>query len=155
MAQTMSSPPGKAEVELGGKSVTITYGRPSVRGRKIMGSLVPYGEVWRTGANSATQIATPVDLTIGDLRVPAGKYSLYTIPGKESWKLVVNKQTGQWGTEYDAGQDLGRPAMTVSKTSSPVEQFTIAWEKKSPTKASLMLEWETTKASVPVEAAAK
>ena len=152
-AQTKPSPAAKAEIDLGGKSVTISYGRPSMRGRPIMGSLVPYGEVWRTGANEATQLSTAVDLMIGDLPVPAGKYSLYTLPREDSWRLIVNKQTGQWGTEYDAGQDLGRPKMEVKKLSSPAEQFTIRWDKKSATIAELVLEWENTSASIPVKAA--
>src|SRR5689334_13753896 len=101
-----ASPPGTAEVSLAGKTVTIKYGRPSMRGRKIMGGLVPYGQVWRTGANEATTLVTPVTLLIGGTTIPAGEYTLWTLPSEGTWKLIVNKQTGQWGTEYDEHQDL-------------------------------------------------
>src|SRR5664279_3078053 len=95
------SPPGTASVSFAdGKTVTINYSRPSVRDRKIFGGLVPYGQVWRTGANSATSLKTDVDLTIGGAAVPAGSYTLYTIPSESGWKLIINKQTGQWGTDY-------------------------------------------------------
>jgi hypothetical protein len=139
-------------VELKGKEVKIDYSRPSIRGRKIMGGLVPYGQVWRTGANEATSLTTGVDLSIGDTKVPAGKYTLYTLPGEKSWKLIINKQTGQWGTEYDQAQDLARVAMMKSALSSPVEQFTIKLEKTGADAANLVLEWETTRVAVPVRA---
>ena len=86
-----------------------------MRGRKIFGGLVPYDQVWRTGANAATSLKTDVDLTIGGANVPAGSYTLYTLPGMNSWKLIINKQTGQWGTEYSEGQDLARVDMKVSQ----------------------------------------
>jgi Protein of unknown function (DUF2911) len=148
------SPDATAEVSLGGKTITITYNRPSMRGRKVMGNLVPYGQVWRTGANAATTLTTPVGLTIGGTAVPAGKYTLYSLPGENSWKLIINKQTGQWGTEYDEGQDLARVDMKVSKTPSPVEQFLISWNKKSDSQADLIMEWENTRVAVPVKVAA-
>jgi hypothetical protein len=105
------SPPGTAEVTLKGKSITIDYSRPSMRGRKIMGALVPYGKVWRTGANEATTLTTPIDLNIGGTKVPAGKYTIWTLPSADTWKLIINKQTGQWGTVYDEKQDLARIEM--------------------------------------------
>src|SRR5579875_514479 len=86
------SPPGTADVTLKGSQITITYGRPSVRGRKIMGGLVPYGQVWRTGANEATTLTTPIPLNIGGANIPAGKYTLWTLPSEGVWKLIVNKQ---------------------------------------------------------------
>jgi hypothetical protein len=129
----------------GNKSITLNYSAPSVRGRKIMGELVPYGKVWRTGANAATTLTTQYDLMIGSLHVPAGKYSLYTIPGETEWTLIVNKQTGQWGTNYDQSQDLGRVKMKVAKTAAPVEQMLFAVNDKE-----LSLSWENTRASVPV-----
>lgn len=156
MAQdSKPSPDATADVTLGGKTITITYNRPSVRGRKIMGGLVPYGQVWRTGANAATTLTTPVNLTIGGTAVPAGKYTLYTLPGENSWKLIINKQTGQWGTEYDEGQDLARVNMKVSQTSSPTEQFLISWNKQSQSEATLLMAWENTRVSVPVAATGK
>src|SRR5271157_4536194 len=125
-----ASPPGEATLKFDdGKTVTIQYSRPSMRGRKIFGGLVPYGQVWRTGANAATSLKTNVDLTIGGANVPAGSYTLYTLPGADSWKLIINKQNGQWGTEYNKGQDLARVDMKVGQSSSPVEQFTISFDK--------------------------
>ena len=145
-AQKMASPPGTADVTLKGKQITIAYSRPSMRGRKIMGELVPYGQVWRTGANEATAFTTPIDLNIGGTNVPAGKYTLWTLPSEDTWKLIINKQTGQWGTEYHEDQDLARVNMQKSRTAQPVEQFTIKLDKEGSNTARLTLEWE--KASV-------
>ena len=147
-----SSPPGKAEVTLKGQPVTIAYSRPSMRGRKIMGGLVPYGHWWRTGANDATTLTTGTDLDIGGAKVPAGKYTLYTLPSEGTWKLIINKQTGQWGTEYNESQDLARVDMQKSKLSEPVEEFTISFDRKGSDSADLVLEWETTRVWVPVKA---
>ena len=148
----MPSPPATAEVTLKGKQITIKYSRPSMRGRKIMGDLVPYGKVWRTGANDATALTTPIDLNIGGTNVPAGQYTIFTLPSADTWKLIVNKQTGQWGLEYHEDRDLARIDMQKSQLSKPVEQFTISFKKKSEDSADLVLEWETTKLSVPVHA---
>jgi hypothetical protein len=141
------SPPGTAEITLKGKKITIAYSRPSMRGRKIVGGLVPFGQVWRTGANEATSFVTETDLTIGGATVPKGSYTLYSLPSEGGWKLIINKQTGQWGTEYTPGQDLARVDMKVEKLSSPVEQFTMSL-KPAGAGAVLSLEWETTRASV-------
>ena len=146
------SPPGGASVKFDdGKTVTIQYSRPSMRGRKIFGGLVPYGQVWRTGANAATGLKTDVDLTIGGADVPAGSYTLYSLPGANSWKLIINKQTGQWGTEYNQGQDLARVDMKVVELPSGMETFTISLDKTSATSALLKLDWENTIASVEVK----
>src|SRR6202142_3583974 len=134
-----------------GKTVSIQYSRPSMRGRKIFGGLVPYDEVWRTGANAATSLKTDVDLVIGGETVPKGEYTLYTQPGMSSWKLIIKKQTGQWGTEYSQGQDLERVNMKVSQRSSGLELFTISFDKTSGSSATLKLEWENTIASVDVK----
>jgi hypothetical protein len=150
--QSRPSPAGTADVTLKGQTISIQYSRPSMRGRKIMGELVPYGQVWRTGANEATQLSTPVDLTIGGANVPAGLYTLYTLVGEHAWKLIINKETGQSGTEYHANQDLVRVDMKLGKTSAPVEQFTISWNKTGDSAADLIFEWETTRVSVPVKA---
>ena len=143
------SPPATAEATIGGKKISIAYSAPSVRGRKIMGELVPYDKVWRTGANSATTLTTEADLQFGDLRVPKGTYTLYTLPGQAEWKLIVNKQTGQWGTEYSEGQDVGRVAMQVRQLSAPMEKFMIVLESKGNTGGLLKMAWENTEASVP------
>jgi len=149
--KTPLSPPGTASVSFAdGKTVTINYSRPSVRGRKIFGELVPYGQIWRTGANSATSLKTDVDLTIGGATVPAGSYTLYTIPGETAWKLVINKQTGQWGTDYDEKQDLARVDMKVANSPTPTEQFTISLDKAGGNVATLKLAWANTTASVNV-----
>jgi hypothetical protein len=147
-----ASPPGTASHSFAdGKKVTIDYSRPFVKGRKIIGELVPYGKVWRTGANSATSLTTTADLTIGGTAVPAGKYTLYSLPSESGWKLIINKQTGQWGTEYKEDQDLARVDMQVAKTSAPVEQFTISFEKTAGDSTKLKLEWENTSATVEVK----
>jgi hypothetical protein len=146
------SPPGTAEVVLKGKKVTIDYSRPSMKGRKIVGELVPYGKVWRTGANEATTLTTEADLNIGGTDVPAGKYTLYTLPSEGTWKLIINKQTGQWGTVYDESQDLARVDLKKSSLKEPVEQFTISFRTKNNTSADLVLQWETTELSVAVTA---
>jgi hypothetical protein len=144
------SPPGTAEVTLKGKRITVDYSRPSMRGRKIMGGVVPYGQVWRTGANEATTLTTEADLNIGGTNVPAGKYTLYTLPSEGTWKLIINKQTGQWGTQYDESQDLARIDLKKSPLNQPVEQFTISFNKKNDSTADLVLKWETTELSAPV-----
>jgi Protein of unknown function (DUF2911) len=147
------SAPGTAQIDLKGKSVSITYSRPKMRGRKIMGGLVPYGEVWRTGANEATSLKSAVDLNIGGADLPAGSYTLYTLPAQQgSWKLIINKQTGQWGTEYDQSQDFARVDLPQSKLDATVEEFTIKFVKTVANSADLVLEWENTKLSVPVRA---
>ncbi len=146
------SPPGTAEVTLKGKKVTVDYSRPSMKGRKVVGGLVPYGKVWRTGANEATTLTTEADLNIGGTNVPAGKYTLYTLPSEGTWKLIINKQTGQWGTVYDESQDLARVDLKKSSLDKPVEQFTISFNKKNDSTADLVLQWETTQLSVPVKA---
>src|SRR5471030_2031938 len=120
------SPPAQADVTLGGKSITVKYSSPAMRGRKIMGGLVPYGQVWRTGANPATTLITPVDLMIGTLHVPAGTYTLFTLPVSErEWHFIVSKKTGEWGIHYPEGEDLGRTDMHVGRLSAPQESMTI------------------------------
>jgi len=128
--------------------VTIDYSRPSAKGRKIFGGLVPYDKEWRTGANEATSLKTDVDLDIGGTTVPAGSYTLYSLPSQNSWKLIINKQTGQWGTVYDQAQDLARVDMKTTTLSQPVEQFTISLDKQGGDSAQLKLSWEKTQASV-------
>jgi hypothetical protein len=147
-----ASPPGTASVAFAdGKTVTIDYSRPSMRNRKIFGGLVPYDQVWRTGANAATTLKTDSDLDIGGTTVPKGTYTLYTLPGMNSWQLIVNKQTGQWGTEYNQGQDLARIPMKVTQRPSGLETFTISFDKTGGSSATLKLEWENTIASVDVK----
>ena len=149
--QNPLSPPGTASVKFDdGKTVTIDYSRPSMRNRKIFGALVPYGQIWRTGANAATSLKTDVNLTIGGAAVPAGSYTLFTIPSETGWKLIINKQTGEWGTDYDEKQDLARVDMKVAKNAAPTEQFTISLDKMGGNSATLKLDWADTTASVSV-----
>jgi hypothetical protein len=143
------SPPATATFDLGGgKSVTINYSSPRTKGRKIYGDLVPFGQVWRTGANESTTFVTTADLNVGGTTVPAGSYTIFTIPDKDKWQLVISKKTGEWGTDYPgASNDLARVDMKVSTLPSPVENFTIAFEKAG-MGANLNIDWETTRASV-------
>jgi len=145
------SPPAQAKWDLGGgKSVTIDYASPRAKGRKIYGELVPFGQVWRTGANEATTLVTPADLTIGSTVVPAGSYTIFTVPNKDKWTLIISKKTGEWGTDYPGqANDLTRVDMKVSTLPSPVENFTISLEKAG-NGANLNIDWETTRASVMV-----
>ncbi|WP_420128935.1 DUF2911 domain-containing protein [Longimicrobium sp.] len=149
--QAPASPRDTAQATIADGSVLIDYGRPSMRGRTIMGGLVPYGQVWRTGANAATTLVTTRDLRIGGTTVPAGTHTLYTLPTENAWQLIINKQTGQWGTEYDQAQDLARVPMQVGRTPAPVEQFTIALEPGGGNVLNLVMTWENTRASVPME----
>jgi len=144
------SPPATTEAKIGGRNITVKYSAPSKRGRVIMGQLVPYNQIWRTGANSATTLTTDGDLMLGSLHVPAGSYTLYTIPGEKDWTLIVNKQTGQWGTEYDAAQDLGRVKMTAKPLKNTVETFMIGLNPSGAKSGVLSLTWENTTATVPV-----
>src|SRR5215469_9629534 len=146
------SPPGTAEVTLKGKKITIEYSRPYLKGRHVGQELAPFGQVWRTGANEATTFVTEGDVKVGDANVPAGHYTLFSLPSEGTWKLIINKQTGQWGTRYDESQDLARVDMQKSQLPQPVEQFTISFNKKSDDSADLVLEWETLRLSVPVKA---
>jgi hypothetical protein len=146
------SPHDSVEVTLKGKKITIDYGRPYLKGRKVGQELAPYGKVWRTGADEATALNTEIDLNIGGVKVPAGKYTLYTLPSEGTWKLIINKQTGQWGTKYDESQDLARVDMKKSALPQSVEQFTISFDKKNENTANLNLDWENTRVSVEVKA---
>ncbi|MBW3572787.1 MAG: DUF2911 domain-containing protein [Gemmatimonadetes bacterium] len=143
-----ASPRDTAEMRFANDRIYVDYGRPYMRGRTIMGGLVPYGRVWRTGANAATTLVTTRDLRIGGTPVPAGTYTLYTVPGENEWQLIINRQTGQWGTEYDPAQDLARIPMRVERTPQPVEQFTIDLEPGSGNAFNLNLRWENTRAWV-------
>lgn len=147
------SPSASTSMDLGGHKVTIEYNAPSARGRKVEGGLIPYGEVWRTGADAATTLTTDADLTIDDLKVPKGVYTIYTLADKDGWLLIVNKQTGQWGTEYDAGQDLGRVPLKVTTLSAPVEKLELSLKGAGPTSGTYEMRWGTSEATVPIKLA--
>jgi hypothetical protein len=145
------SPAASATCDLGGgKSVNTDYSSPRMKGRKIYGGLVPYGQVWRTGANEATTFVTNADLIVGGKPVPAGNYTIFTVPGAEKWTLIVNKKTGERGTPYKYESDeLARVDMKVSKLSAPMENFTISYKKLGPG-CIMMLDWENTRAAVEI-----
>lgn len=140
------SPHETVSATVDGAKVSVTYGRPYMKGRKVVGGLIPYGKEWRTGADEATTLVTDKDLMFGNTHVSAGTYTLYTHASEKGWQLAINKQTGQWGTEYNAAQDLGRVPLTLSKTPAPVEQFTIAIAD-TPAGGDLRLTWDTTQAT--------
>ena len=148
-AQEPLSPPARASVTINGKKLLIAYSSPRIRGRKIMGGLVPYGSWWRTGADNATTFQTDADLDLGGLRVPKGIYTIYTLPGATEWQLIINKQTGQWGTEYNQRQDLGRVKMNLAQTPALVDSFKIELLSTGGNKGLLKMTWERTEVSVP------
>ena len=144
------SPTDSVKTTVGGAQLAVVYARPALRGRAVMGSLVPYDLVWRTGANAATRFTTSRDLVIGGAPVPAGSYTLWTLPSRSGAKLIVNKQTGQWGTEYDAKQDLVRVDATVTKVPTPVERFTFAVEPNAGgSGGTIAYTWGDTRFAVP------
>lgn len=130
--------------------VIISYGAPSAHGRKVYGELVPNGHWWRAGANEATSLMTDHTLKIGDLTVPAGSYTLYALPDESGWQLIVNKQTGQWGTQYDQGMDLGRVPMTSTPLSPPQETLSYNFDHVTDDGATLHLKWADRDESVQV-----
>lgn len=135
------SPRDSVVASVGGANVSVAYGRPARRGRQIAGGVVPWNQVWRTGANNATAFRTDRDLMFGGTRVPAGSYTLFSLPSRDNWLLIVNKQTGQWGTEYHPEQDLARiPAQVRTVTGEPAELFTIRVEPEGQGGA-LVLSW--------------
>lgn len=142
------SPRDTVRASIGVASLLVDYSRPSKRGRTIFGGIVPWDTVWRTGANEATTFVTDKDLMIGGTPVPAGTYTIYSRPSPSGWKLIVNKNTGQWGTEYKQEHDLARIPLTVEQLTTPVERFTIAIEPQS-TGGVIKLRWDGTEAWVP------
>jgi hypothetical protein len=147
------SPAASASCDLGGgKSIKTDYSSPRMKGRKIYGDLVPFGEVWRTGANEATTFVNSADVVIGGKTVPAGSYTIFTVPTADKWTLIVNKKTGEWGIPYKYESDeLARIDMKVSKLPSPLENFTISYAKAG-SGCSMQIDWETTRASVDISA---
>ena len=143
------SPHETSKTVVDGTRISITYGRPSVRGRKIFGSLVPYDRVWMPGADEATIVQTSAPLQFGEFKLPAGSYSLYTLPGEKKWTLIINKMTGQFHTQYPEDQDLAKLPMTIERLTTPVEQLTIEAVPRPQGGGALQLEWELTRVSAP------
>lgn len=142
------SPHVRSQWTVDGAKISIEYGRPSLKGRTVGKDVAPVGKEWRTGADEATTLVTDRALTFGSLAVPAGTYTLYTVPGETEWQLIVSKKTGQWGVPYPAGEDLGRVPMKVDKATAPAEQLTFAIEDTAPG-GTLTISWGTTVARVP------
>ena len=146
---------GEAKGTIGAATYVIDYGTPAKRGRDIWGALVPWGQLWRTGANLATHLTTDHELVLGrgrdTLVMPAGKYTLYTIPAPDGGVLIVNRQTGQGGTTYDAARDLGRVPLSARPLAGPVESFTIV-TGQSGAAGEIRLQWDRTELVVPVRA---
>jgi hypothetical protein len=155
----VASPPAKASAAIGGKSITITYNSPRVKGRAgrifTKDGLIshdPHYPVWRAGANPATGFQTEADITLGDLKVPAGAYTLFVdISDPAHWTLIVSKATGEWGLAYDPAKDLGRTAMTMAAPPSLVEDLKYTLTDNGGGKGSLTLAWENETASVPIQ----
>ena len=145
------SPPAQAQCKLSsGKTITVDYSSPRAKGRQVFGGIVPYGEVWRTGANEATTFVTNANLSAEGTSIPAGNYTLYSVPAQDKWTLIISKVTGQWGIPYKdeyKSQELARIPMQVSKTAGPVENFTINFDQ-SGGGCTLQVSWENTQASV-------
>lgn len=141
------SPHVRSEWTIDGANISIEYGRPALKGRP-METLAPHGAEWRTGADEATTLRTDKALQFGNLSVPAGTYTLYTLPGHNDWQLIVSKKTGQWGIPYPKGEDLGRVAMKVGRPAAPVELLTISVDDTQ-TGGTLRVEWGTVSATVP------
>ena len=147
------SPLDSTAVEMAGATVKVCYGRPSARGRKIMGGLVPFGEPWRLGANEATTIHVPFAAELAGVRVGAGTYTLYTIPGEARWQIVVNRGVQRWGVPIDEpvrGQDVGAGTVAVEKLEQPVETLTLKLAPVTGDSTELVVEWERTRVRIPV-----
>lgn len=147
------SPTQKIKQDFALSSIELTYSRPSKKGRKVMGDLVPFGKVWRTGANAATLIRFNEAVTIGGNKVDTGSYSLYTVPNIDSWEIILNKNTGNWGASgYDTKDDVSRFRIVPEKTKTLTETFTIQFENILPESCDLVLYWEKTKVTIPIKA---
>ena len=157
-AEGRPSPLDSLTFAVGRHQVKVCYGRPSLRGRAMIGGdAVPYGKLWRTGANEPTIFYTPVKLDVAGIAVAPGLYSLYTVPGETEWEIIVNRATSQWGhesryTDEVKKQEVGRGKAPAERLEAPVEQFTIRAEPGSGGAQSLLLEWEKTRVRIPVKA---
>jgi hypothetical protein len=147
----LASPTARAACKFAdGKTISVNYSSPRRRGRKIFGDLVPYGEVWRAGADDATSFVPNVDVVVGGRNVPAGRYTLFTLPAPDKWTLIFSKKIGEWGIPYPGERfDFARMEMKVSKLPSPLENFTISFDQTG-TSCTMKLDWETTRASIDI-----
>ncbi|MCH8556800.1 MAG: DUF2911 domain-containing protein [Balneolia bacterium] len=151
LPEPRQSPLGLSRAMLGDVYVKVIYGRPYARDREIFGSLVPFGEVWRTGANEATEITFTGGLTIADHSLEAGTYSLFTIPGDDEWTIIINQQLGQWGSYgYNREYDVVRFNVPRQRSSEYNDLFTISIDKSNDTTGYLVIEWERTRIEIPL-----
>jgi hypothetical protein len=139
-----------ADAIIGAATFWVDYGRPLARGRALLGDVIPYDRVWRTGANAATQFTTSAPIALAGLPVPAGTYTLWTVPRAGGVDLIVNRQSGQWGTGYNRAHDLGRGPMQSNSVDTPVEQFTIAIEPRDDRRGTLAIAWGTFRWTAPI-----
>jgi Protein of unknown function (DUF2911) len=155
-AQGRKSPLDSLTFTVAKQPVKLCYGRPASRGRVMLGgTAVPYGKLWRTGANEPTIFFNPVPITLAGIRVPPGKYSLYSVPGEKQWEIIVNRSTSQWGEESNytdkvKAQEVGRGKVPVESVGTPVENFTIKADPATGEAKALVLEWEKTRVRIPV-----
>lgn len=140
-----------ARGSIGGAAFSVDYGRPRARGRTLLGDVIDYDDVWRTGANAATQFSTSKPVTLAGLSLPAGMYTLWTVPHRDgSAELIVNRETGQWGTDYDRSKNLGRAALKTETAGEPMDLFTISVVPVDPRHGSLVMEWGTFRWVAPI-----
>jgi tetratricopeptide (TPR) repeat protein len=145
------SPTAILKQDFSTSSIEITYSRPSMRGRKIFGDILPFGQVWRTGANAATKISFGEDVMLANNLLKAGTYALYTIPGAQSWKVIINKGVSNWGVSgFDDKDDVIQFEVPVQKLNDAVQSFTISIDNLNNNKCDLSLSWENTKIVIPV-----
>lgn len=153
-AQTIKTPqpsPGQMiRQDFGISSVELNYSRPGIKGRKIFGDLVPYGKVWRTGANSATRIKFSDDVTIGGQVLKAGEYAVYTVPGEKEWEVIINKGSVNWGTDYKQQDDILRVKVPSLKLDQSVESFTMQFANVKSSSTDLQIMWDKTMVAVPI-----
>ena len=152
-SQKRASPHETVSLDINGKKITISYGRPYLKGRQVGGEVAPYGKVWRLGADEATKLTVNTRVKIANtLELAPGSYALFAIPQADKWTLIVNKVADQWGAfKYDQSQDVGRVEVPVTPTSSPVEEFTIALAKQSGNTVTLTLAWGKESLSTTIE----
>ncbi len=139
-----------ARATIGAATFIVDYGRPLARGRQLLGDVIPYGDVWRTGANAATQFTTSAPITLAGINMPAGTYTLWTLPQANGTELIVNQQSGQWGTEYDHARDLARARMAADTAGAPVERFTISIVAANAERGTLAMEWGPFRWTAPI-----
>jgi hypothetical protein len=144
------SPSQTIRQDFGLSTVELNYSRPGIKGRKVFGDLVPFGQVWRTGANSATRIKFPDDVTVGGQTLKAGEYAIFTVPGEKEWEIIINKGSANWGTDYKQEGDVFRVKVPAMALSNPVETFTMQFANVKPTTMDLQIMWDRSGVNIPI-----